>query len=107
MCAGCSGCLCLALALRHVENIEEMAGSKRRPIGTKNGVLYRNGDCLTFFRKPRTEKSCNIIEKECVFQDQQVTLNEYTGKGIDLLERIQTYAKERASIELEYSAKLK
>uniref|UniRef100_A0A8R1HSJ8 Transducer of Cdc42-dependent actin assembly protein 1 n=2 Tax=Caenorhabditis japonica TaxID=281687 RepID=A0A8R1HSJ8_CAEJA len=39
--------------------------------------------------------------------DQQVALNEYTGKGIDLLERVQMYAKERASIELEYSTKLK
>ncbi|CCD68288.1 Transducer of Cdc42-dependent actin assembly protein 1 homolog [Caenorhabditis elegans] len=39
--------------------------------------------------------------------DQQGTLNEYTGKGIDLLERIMAYSKERASIELEYSSKLK
>nr|pir hypothetical protein F09E10.9 - Caenorhabditis elegans [Caenorhabditis elegans] len=40
-------------------------------------------------------------------KDQQGTLNEYTGKGIDLLERIMAYSKERASIELEYSSKLK
>ncbi|EGT54851.1 CBN-TOCA-1 protein [Caenorhabditis brenneri] len=40
-------------------------------------------------------------------KDQQHTLNEYTGKGIDVMERIVTYAKERAAIELEYSAKLK
>ncbi|CAI2355664.1 unnamed protein product [Caenorhabditis sp. 36 PRJEB53466] len=39
--------------------------------------------------------------------DQQANLNDYTAKGIDMLDRIQTLAKERAAIELEYSAKLK
>ncbi|CAI5456379.1 unnamed protein product [Caenorhabditis angaria] len=39
--------------------------------------------------------------------DQQPALNDYTGKGIDLLERIVVYAKERASLEMEYASKLK
>lgn len=39
--------------------------------------------------------------------DQQHTLNEYTGKGIEVIERIVAYCKERGAIEMEYSAKLK
>lgn len=39
--------------------------------------------------------------------DQVPALNEITGKGIDVMERLVSYAKERAAIELEYSGKLK
>ncbi|CAB3400810.1 unnamed protein product [Caenorhabditis bovis] len=42
-----------------------------------------------------------------VYKDQQSSLNDYTGKGIELLDKIATYAKERAAIEFEYSKKLK
>uniref|UniRef100_A0A1I7T5M5 SH3 domain-containing protein n=1 Tax=Caenorhabditis tropicalis TaxID=1561998 RepID=A0A1I7T5M5_9PELO len=39
--------------------------------------------------------------------DQQHALNEYTGKGIEVIERLVSYAKERAAIELEYGKNMK